>query len=411
MRILKVVQFYYPFEEMGGPVVKVRALAQALAKRGHAVTVLTADWGVCSRNGHGLALDQCPWGWRATEQNVETIYLSSVARYRALTLNPRVIGFCGVSLNGFDLVHFYGLYDLLGPAVGFYCRRASLPYVIEPLGMYRPIDRSLLRKAVWHRSVGRAFCDGARSLIATAELERQTLLEEGISPRKIVVRYNGVDSDIADAAKNAEGRFRRRWAIPPGEPIILFLSRLIPRKGADILIDAFARCCQRSARLVIAGPEGEPGYRSQLQDHARNSGAGERVIFAGPLYGEDKAAALADADLFVLPSRYENFANVAAEAMTCGVPVIVSDACGISSLVQGKAGLVIPPRIESLVGALRQMFGDSELYARFKAGCREVADQLSWDALAAQMESYYARWRVDCLPGMVCAETKSLKSP
>lgn len=389
MRILKVVQFYYPFQEMGGPVVKVRALAQALAKRGHAITVLTADWGLSSRNGHGLAPQRCRWGWRSTEQDIETIYLSSVAHYRALTLNPRVIGFCGASLEGFDLVHFYGLYDLLGPAVGFYCRRASLPYVIEPLGMYRPIDRGLLRKAIWHRSLGRAFCRGARSIVATAELEQRTLVEEGISPRKIVVRYNGVDSDIAPAANAARGRFRQKWAIPPGEPLILFLSRLIPRKGADILIDAFARSCPRSGRLVIAGPEGEAGYLSHLQSRAKNSGAGERVIFTGPLYGEDKAAALADADVFALPSRYENFANVAAEAMACGVPVIVSDACGISSLVEGKAGLVISPRTESLMEGLQRMLGDVELYARLKAGCREVANQLSWDSLAAQMESYY----------------------
>ena len=393
MRILKVVQFYYPFQEMGGPVVKVRALARALAKRGHAITVLTADWGLSSRSGHGLNLEGCRWGWRATEQGVETIYLSSVARYRALTLNPRVIGFCRASLDGFDLVHFYGLYDLLGPAVGFYCRRESLPYMIEPLGMYRPIDRGFRRKALWHRSAGRAFCDGARSFVATADLERQTLIEEGIPPGKIVTRHNGVDSDTAFTANAARGRFRAKWNVPSGEPLILFLSRLIPRKGADILIDAFARSCPHSGRLVIAGPEGEAGYLAYLQTHARNSGVGERVIFAGPLYGEDKAAVLADADLFVLPSQYENFANAAAEAVACGVPVIVSDACGIASLVEGKAGLVIPARTECLSDALQRMLSDGDVYARFKAGCREVAEQLSWDSLAAQMESYYAQER------------------
>ncbi len=391
MRILKVAQFYYPFHEMGGPVVKVRALAHALAERGHRVTVLTADWGLASRNGHGLAFESCDWGWRATEQGVETIYLASAAHYRALTLNPRVIRFCRASLKEFDLAHFYGLYDVLGPAVGHSCRRRSIPYVIEPLGMYRPIDRSFLRKALWHKSLGAAFCREARSFVATADLEQQTLVEEGIPQEKIVVRYNGVDSDLAAAANAARGRFRANWAVPSGEPLILFLSRLIPRKGADILIDAFARACPQSGRLVIAGPEGEPGYVSYLRNHAKNSAAAERVIFTGPLYQDEKAAAFADADLFVLPSRYENFANVAAEAMACGVPVIVSDACGISSLVEGKAGLVVSPRTESVADALRKMLDDRALYAGFKAGCREVANELSWNALAAQMERYYAQ--------------------
>jgi len=391
LRILKVVQFYYPFLEKGGPVVKVRALARKLAKRGHSVTVLTADWGLSSRNGHGLTPERCDWGWRTEEDGVETVYLSSLARYRALTVNSRVIRFCRSSLKGFDVVHFYGLYDLLGPAVSYYCRRESLPYVIEPMGMYRPIDRGFRRKSLWHRSVGNAFCGGSKLFIATAELERQTLSEEGIPNDKIVVRYNGVDSDLADAAKAVRGQFREKWAIPAGEPLILFLSRLIPRKGADILIDAFLRACPTDGRLVIAGPDGEPGYRASLETRAKNSAADDRVIFTGPLYDNDKAAALADSDLFVLPSRYENFANVAAEAMVCGVPVVVSDACGISSLVDGKAGLVIPPQTEAIAAALQMLLGDKALCARFQQGCREVANQLSWDYLAAQMETHYAQ--------------------
>jgi glycosyltransferase involved in cell wall biosynthesis len=389
LRILKVVQFYYPFVEKGGPVVKVRALARALAHRGHQITVLTADWGLNSRNGHGLALESCEWGWRACEQGVETVYLSSIARYRALTLNPRVIRFCGASLRGFDVVHFYGLYDLLGPAVGHYCRRESVPYLIEPMGMYRPIDRGLRRKALWHRTLGKEFCSGARRFIATADIESQTLVEDGVPSGKIVVRYNGVDTEIASIADAARGQFRSKWAIPAGEPLILFLSRLIPRKGADILIDAFARSCP-AGRLVIAGPEGEPGYLASLRARAANSGAAARIIFTGPLYDQEKAAALAESDVFVLPSRFENFANVAAEAAACGVPVIVSDACGIASLIDGKAGLVIPPRVEAVADALQRMMGDTNLYARLKAGCRGVADQLSWHNLAVQMESYYA---------------------
>ncbi|MGH9561419.1 MAG: glycosyltransferase, partial [Terracidiphilus sp.] len=357
MRILKVVQFYYPFLEKGGPVVKVRALAHALANRGHQVTVLTADWGLRSRNGHGLSLESCKWGWRAAEDGVEIAYLSSVAHYRALTLNPRVIRFCRASLNAFDAVHFYGLYDLLGPAVAFYCRHQLRPYVIEPLGMYRPIDRGLLRKSLWHRTLGQPFCRGARRIIATAENERQMLVEDWISPAKIVVRYNGVDSDIASVAQAMRGKFRQKWRIPAGEPVVLFLSRLIPRKGADILIDAFARSCP-AGRLVIAGPEGEAGYLDYLLAYAKRSGAADRVIFTGAIYGEDKAAALADADVFVLQSRYENFANVAAEAMACGVPVIVSDACGIAPLIEGKAGLIIPPRADAVADALRRMLGD-----------------------------------------------------
>ena len=99
---------------------------------------------------------------------------------------------------------------------------------------------------------------------------------------------------------------------------------------------------------------------------------------------------MADSDLFVLPSRYENFANAAAEAIACGVPVIVTDRCGIRSLVEGRAGLVIKPEKEPLADAIRALLNDKALYARFATGCRAVTEQLSWNHLTEQMEGYYA---------------------
>jgi glycosyltransferase involved in cell wall biosynthesis len=301
-----------------------------------------------------------------------------------------VVGFCGASLRHFNLVHFFGLYDLLGPAVSYYCRRLGIPYVIEPMGMYRPIDRSIRLKLLWLHSIGNAFWRGAAQIIATSEMERQELVEDGVPPGKVVVRYNGIDPQSSTFLP-PRGEFRAKWGISLEQQLVLFLGRLIPRKGADILIEAFAQACPQSARLVIAGPEGEPGYREYLERRARGSGVDARVLFTGPVYDEEKKALFADADVFVLPSRYENFANSPAEAMACGIPVIITDACGIRSLVEGRAGLVIAPEKEALAGALRKLIDDKALYARLKEGCRRVADQLSWDRLVEQMEGYYTQ--------------------
>jgi glycosyltransferase involved in cell wall biosynthesis len=75
--------------------------------------------------------------------------------------------------------------------------------------------------------------------------------------------------------------------------------------------------------------------------------------------------------------------------MACGIPVIVTPFCGIRSLVDGRAGLVINPEKEQLAAALRLLFDDKLLYARLKQGCREITLQLSWDHLTEQMECYY----------------------
>jgi glycosyltransferase involved in cell wall biosynthesis len=390
MQILKVVQFYYPFQDRGGPVVKVRALANALANRGHQITVLTADLGLTQMKNAGMQFSKCEWGFCAEENDVKAVYLPSITHYRAMTVNPAVVPYARRELRHFDLVHFYGLYDLLGPAVSHYCRGIGKPYVIEPMGMHRPIDRGLALKRVWHRSVGRAFLQNAAQFVATSELEVEDLVSGGVPAPKIVLRYNGIDAK-SFTNSTPRGRFRAANGIAADEPVLLFLGRLIPRKGADILIDAFAKACPASGRLVIAGPEGEAGYVDLLRQRAKTAGVESRVIFTGPLYDDQKFQVLADSDIFMLPSRYENFANSAAEAIASGMPVIISDRCGISSLVEGRAGLVIPVDTAALAKAIETLLTDKVMYQKFQQGCPAVTAELGWDRLSEQQEGYYAR--------------------
>jgi glycosyltransferase involved in cell wall biosynthesis len=388
MRLLMAVQSYFPFQERGGPVVKVRALARGLSALGHKVTVVTADLGLEKYIQQGLKADRTTYGWRYQEDGIDAIYLPTLAHYRDITLNPNVIGFSRASLREFHLVHFFGLYDTIGPVLSGFCRRYDVPYVVEPMGMYRPIDRGFKLKRLWHRNLGGSYLKGASYLVATSEMEQQELVEDGVPAEKVVIRYNGVDRD-APATLPPPGTFRAKHGIAPGVPLILFISRLIPRKGAELLIEAFSQVCPAEGVLVIAGPEGDAAYVASLRKIASESGAAAQVIFTGPLYDADKFAALEDATVFALPSRYENFANVAAEAMVHSVPVIISDACGIRSLVEGRAGLVVPVAVAPLAEALRTLLTDRALYAKFQEGCRAATQEMSWSSLAAKMSGYY----------------------
>ena len=170
---------------------------------------MTADLGLQSAadNSTGVTFERSPWGWRAEQDGVQTVYLPSLLRYRALTLNPHVVGFCRASISQFDLFHLYGLYDLLGPAVSYFCRRHDIPYLIEPMGMYRPIDRSFRLKRLWHAGLGDIFWRHAARIVATSEMERQELLDDGIPEEKVVLRYNGIDLD-GGPVHAARGSFR-----------------------------------------------------------------------------------------------------------------------------------------------------------------------------------------------------------
>ena len=187
MKILQVTQAYYPFLERGGQAGTVQDLARGLAARGHQVTVLTANLSRGRRNDLG---ERCPWGWRAVAPNLETIYLRTVLSFRALTLNPSLPSFCRRRLAEFDVAHVYGLYDLLGPAVARFSNRMRIPYLLEPMGMFHPIDRGFFLKNVWHRMLGRAMTRSAWRIIATAEIEREELIRGGIPAGRVLLRYN-----------------------------------------------------------------------------------------------------------------------------------------------------------------------------------------------------------------------------
>lgn len=135
MRILNVTQSYAPFFEFGGPPVKVRALSEGLARLGHQVTVLSADWGLEKRlselPGEPPATPS-PFGSKREMRGVTALYLPNWFHYRAASWNPALGRYLRARLGNFDAVHIFGLYDLLGVRVAAECRKRGIPYLRPP---------------------------------------------------------------------------------------------------------------------------------------------------------------------------------------------------------------------------------------------------------------------------------------
>ena len=393
MRILNISQTYYPYLAEGGRPTKVVTISRKLSERGNRVTVLTADLGPQGAVPFPASVEHTRWGRRTQHEGVETIYLRTRGRFRALTWNPGVMEFLRQNLQSFDLVHIYGFYDLLGPVVAFFCRRRGIPYVIEPMGMYRPIARSLRLKRMFHRFVGSDLVRGARFLIATSEQERKELIDGGIKDSCVVTRRNGID--IPESLPE-RGSFRRQWGIPAERKMVLFFGRLISKKSPDLLLNAFAQwyqrgSCEEDVVLVFAGPEEGDGFLSRLKTMAAQLGLqGADSILWVRLYDDAKWSAYRDADLFVLPSQNENFGNTAAEAAVCGTPVIVTDRCGIAPLI-GEAGLVIQHDLQELQLALEKFLEDPCFVDRYRNGCKDLVRNLSWDDPLDELERLYRR--------------------
>jgi glycosyltransferase involved in cell wall biosynthesis len=392
MRILNVSETYAPFLEFGGPPVKVHALSEHLARRGHQVSVLTADWGVSRRLpllAATVGAERSPFGWRLTDATVEATYLPTWLRYRAVSWNPAVHRYCRARLGNFDVVHIFGLYDLLGPAVAAACRSRGLPYVVEPIGMFLPIIRNIWLKRMYHALLGRTFLGAAGALVGTSDQEVAELVKGGIPREKIVLRPNGVS---VPAVWPVPGAFRSAQGIAPDAKLVLFLGRLSSKKSPELLLSAFARLPEMldggTLQLVFAGPD-EDRVELGLRRQAAQLGVSRRVRFTGPLFADAKWSAYRDADVFVLPSQNENFGNTAAEAVAAETPVIVTEQCGIAPFLRNRAGLVVAHDEEDLSRALSLLFSDRQLYDRLVAGCAAVTAELGWAQPVQQMEQLY----------------------
>jgi glycosyltransferase involved in cell wall biosynthesis len=402
MRILNVTETYAPFLEFGGPPVKVRALSEGLTRRGHQVTVLTADWGLEKRlqtQEEKITAERSPFGWRRNENGVQAIYLPTWLRYRTVSWNPALKRYCRARLQNFDVVHIFGIYDLLGPAVAAACRKRGLPYVLEPIGMYLPIVRNLWLKRMYHAFWGKQLLQGASAVVVTSEQEAGELAAGGMSRTKVVLRRNGVE---APASWPERGTYRKAHGISDDVKLVLFLGRLSIKKSPDLLLRAFGELSERFAgirmTLVYAGPD-EGGIKEKLDRQATQLGVRTKVQFAGPLFGQAKWAAYRDADVFVLPSQNENFGNTAAEAVAAGTPVVVTEQCGIAPLLADEAGLVVRHDTTALSNAMERILREPELRLRLAAGCARVMSRLGWDEPVRDMEALYATLAPQQTPG------------
>lgn len=340
MRILQVT--IYGEEKFGGPPRKIFALGERLAESGHEVTIATFHSHMArggSENRNGVRVLFLPWRGHSLWQ---------------LPLDLRALR---REVRRSDIVHLYGLYNLLCPLTAWLARQAGRPYLLEPLGMFVPRARSQRLKALFNRLFTFPLARGAARVVATSPAEEEEL--QVLAPReRLVLRRNGLDveafGDLPGGARMCE-----RWGIAPGERLILFVGRISPIKNLEALVSAFKSAALPNARLVLVGPQLEPDYAARIQSLIAALKLTQQVLVVGPLYGDDKMAALAAADLFVLPSEYESFGNAAAEAVAAGVAVLLTEGCGVAPLIHGRGGLAVPATVAALSEGLRIMVEDS----------------------------------------------------
>ena len=378
MSILFASPTYWPAVAFGGPTWMARELNQGMVARGHAVGVLTTS--IVDLHDRGSL--------QTTSRVVDGVavrYLSTPIRYRWMGITP-TLPWELHKLERPDVAHVFGYRDVVTTAVATWCRRREVPYVFEPLGMYKPKLRKVALKRLFDATVVRNVADSAAWIVATSEFERGEMLEVGADPARVVIRGNGFPQPM-NPNPEARAELRRRLGIERNGNVVLYVGRIAAGKGIEHLIAATRLIPE--IHLVLAGPDDRHGVARLVDQACSDPRTAGRVHRLQATVSDRPFDLYAAADLFVLPSAGESFGMVAAEAAASGTPVIVTDRCGVADVLAPRGALVVPYDHTAIMNAILRVIHDPQLAAALANGGRQVAHENSWERIVEIQEGLY----------------------
>lgn len=385
MKILQVISSYPPAYDYGGPPRSVYNLSLALKNRGQQVTVFTTD-----------ALDAKQ---RAAKESYPEIdngievhrfrNLSNTLSWKNFPLAPRMAATMSMTMKEYDIVHTHEYRSFHTIFAHVAAKMYNVPHVLQPRGSMPRHAKSRLKR-VFDTLTGRKIVHGSDRIVASSQVESNQFTDvvPDLDVESICHVPNAVSAGDYEVLPD-KGTLRRQLGLGANAEIVLFLSRLHPRKGGDRLIEAIneLRKSREEIYLVIAGPD--EGDRYRLERLVEYYDMGECTFFTGPLYGEEKKAAYVDADAFVLPSinEYESFGNVVLEAMACGTPAVATNVCGVAEWIEHPGCRTVEPTDHGLKE------GISEILNMTLSGPSiqdYVWKNFTWETVADRTESIYS---------------------
>lgn len=276
-----------------------------------------------------------------------------------------------------DIIHIMGHWGVLNALVYILARRAKKPYVVCPAGALPLFGRSLFLKHFYNLVVGRSLIRNASAWIAVTTCELPHFERYGIQPSKVTVIPNGINHE--DFLVPINNNFFKQNGLDMA-PFILFMGRLNPIKGPDLLLQAFIMAKSKIPKhhLVFAGPDG--GMLSQLIQDVKQARLSDYVHFVGYLSGADKSAAYHNAQLLVVPSRQEAMSIVAIEAGVCGTLALLTDQCGFSEVAQIDSRLEVAATVDGISDGLINLLGNEGVTEQISTVWKDfVVKNYTWD--------------------------------
>ena len=350
-------------EEAAGPTQSVLRLCESLAAAGNEVDLHTMAGG---RLPQGVHL-QVHREWRLPPR---------------FGFSPRLRGELAKAAANADIVHNHSLWSYPNMAAGMACPPGKI-LVTSPRGTLAPAAR---QRSHWKKRLfaplQRPAIERAACLHATSAMELSDIRAAGLR-QPVILLPNGIDVPPLDSHD----------ALPSGKRRLLFLGRIHPIKGIELLLEAWQALQVRHAdwELVIAG-KGDPDYVRGLQEMASGLRL-SRVHFQGAIYGDEKHNLFRSAELFVLPTHTENFGMAVAEALARGIPVITTRGTPWAGLESTRSGWWIERHLDTMAASLdaAMQASQSRLAEMGASGRQWMVRDFGWPSIAEAMTQGY-RW-------------------
>jgi glycosyltransferase involved in cell wall biosynthesis len=327
---LKILQLVHTLDpSVGGVATSVLALSRGMARRGHQIDILTLDEPNTFEKEDACHAKGRRGDRRRAGLTVHALGAGQTSYRYSSTLMPWLREHGGK----YDRVIVNGIWQYLSFAAWRRYAGSSIPYYVFPHGMLDPWFKEtfplkhLKKWLYWPWAEYRVLGD-ATSVIFTSE-------EERLQARKSFWLYRARETisplgiEKPEISPRAKSEFLSRYPQLQNTCNFLFLGRLHPKKGCDILLDALARVSPREGvSLTLAGPD-QIGWESDLRNQVERLNLTKHVIFTGMLEGMMKQGAFASADAFILPSHQENFGISVVEALAAGIPALISNRVNI----------------------------------------------------------------------------------
>ena len=378
MKLVVCSDAFVPADQEGGPPFSTATLCKGLAAAGAEVRVITTN-----RNGRGqLPVPADEW---TTHDGLSVSYARSMSGlfYPA----PSARRALDVVRDADGVIGSGTLWTHLGWLASQAAHRHGKPFVLIPRGLMAPwaLAYKPLRKRVYWQLIAKRIVQRARAVVALTEHERQALHAFGVTTRTEVIP-NGIRVDEF-ANPSARASVDAWFPDLAGRAYVLFLGRVHDGKGLPQLVAALDQpnLANRDVRLVVAGPV-DSHYQNTWNQLLASSAQRGRILPIGPVSGERKAALLAHASVFVLPSLSEALPVAVLEALASGCATVLTPACNLPEVAQAGAGIEVGPDAGQLAGAIARLLNDDDLRQEMgRRGRTLAAGRFDWQAVGRKM--------------------------